>query len=258
MTRLEVTETFWRCAGSLICAATLIGLACTSPSMAQSDAASTAKPSAPTLTKEEVDALSNLNVALKKAPPTAVSGVTVSARRSTSVSELTVSVPLCPPINEHPDADTKPPKLLSSYPGNGAVVRPGIVILRLTFDKPMSCIGLLDNRKGYPNPCPAPLQEPLFSRDRRTFLTVCVIEPDPYSAPAEGSRISTSANGFVIAGQTFGLRLDRFTSLSGRPFKPSDFEFTVDVSARPVENLREAMAQDRFLRDAQKAAEKAQ
>jgi hypothetical protein len=33
---------------------------------------------------------------------------------------------------------------------------------------------------------------------------------------------------------------------------------TVDVSARPVENLREAMAQDRFLRDAQKAAEKAQ
>jgi hypothetical protein len=83
------------------------------------------------------------------------------------------------------------------------------------------------------------------------------VDPDPFAAPPTGSRLDTSFDGGKTVGVVFGLRLDRFTSLSGKPMNPSDFEFTIDPDARPVGNLREAMAQDRFLRDAQKAADKA-
>src|SRR5665213_2382260 len=104
---------------------------------------------------------------------TSVSALIVAARRSTAVSELDVKAPVCPKV--HKAADERP-KLVGTYPERGATVRPGVVILRLTFDKPMTCDGLLNAEGTKANPCPAPLEEPLYSRDRRTFLTVCRID----------------------------------------------------------------------------------
>ena len=243
--KLKVMGAFCTRAGLLICAPVLAVVIGASPSMAQSDAPSKPNATAPALTKDEVNALS---------------GLTVTARRTSSVSELTVTVPLCPPAKDQPDPDAKPPKLLSSYPTKGATVRRGLFILRLTFDKPMTCVGLLNNRKGYLNPCPAPLYSPMFSRDRRTFLTVCRVNlplgaVHNGSAPHRGPGLYNPAfdpNAGVAA--DFGLRLEEFTSLSGQPLAPSDLNFKIDPNSRLVETMQEAMAQDEFLRDAQKLA----
>jgi hypothetical protein len=115
----------------------------------------------------------------------------------------------------------------------------------------MTCVGLLDNRKGYPNPCPAPLTDPLFSRDRRTFLTVCVVDEAP---PALGpTRVNTPG----FQGQPYSLRLDHFTSLAGQPLEPRELHFYITSNSVAVRTIKEAIAQDKFLRDAQKAAEQA-
>jgi len=194
-----------------------------------------------------VTALSGLEVTVRKPDPTPMSGVTVAARRSTRVSELEVTAPKCPPAAASPDPSAEPPKLLSSYPPEGSTVRGGVVILRLTFDRPMTCKGLLDNAD-YPNPCPAPLTDPLFSRDRRTFLTICTIDP---------AKIAPVNSLAPAVGVPYGLKLANFTGLSGHLLKARNLIFYVNPLAPTVKTVKEAMAQDRFLRDALKAAEEA-
>ncbi len=253
--KLDVTNAFWMRAGHLICAPVLAALLGASPAMAQSAAAPKAKPPAPTLTKDEVTALAGVTV--KKTDPAPVSGVTVTARRSAAVSELTVTLPLCPPAKDVPDPDTEPPKLLSSYPASGATVRGCVVILRLTFDRPMTCDGLLNRIAHYENPCPAPLNAAMFSRDRRTFLTVCILHPRREASRRLAFR--TPAAGEVDPQEvdaSFSLRLENFTSLAGQPLKPYALIFYIDQDAQPVQTMQDAMAQDKFLRDAQKAAER--
>lgn len=182
----------------------------------------------------------------------ALAGVTVTARRSTSVSELTVIAPKCPPAKEIPDPDAEPPRLLSSYPANGSTVRGGIVILRLTFDRPMTCEGLLNHIEQYENPCPAPLNSPMVSRDRRTFLTVCT----PHPRREASRRLAIRTPSLEEVDPPFSLRLENFTSLAGQPLRPYALNFYVDADSKPVQTMQEAMAQDKFLRDAQKAAER--
>jgi hypothetical protein len=231
---VPLLETFRAPLARLTGLAILCALIGASPSMAYSDAATKPSGDAPTLTKEEL---------------TALSGLTVSARRTPSVSELTVAAPVCPAAR--PDVHAQPPKLVSSYPGRGSIIRGGIVILRLTFDRPMTCMGLLDNVGPYPDPCPAPLRFPMVSRDRRTFLTVCNVQVD---RPINVSR-TTSVQLGRRDSPRFGLRLANFISAAGQPLDDTDLDFYVDPSSEPVRTMREAMAQDKFLRDAEKAAE---
>ena len=114
----------------------------------------------------------------------------------------------------------------------------------------MTCAGLLDY-SGDRNPCPAPLTDPLFSRDRRTFLTVCTIEPPP------GLEEVTDPFGGYRWGNKYGVKLWNFTSLSGQRLATRNLDFYVNAQVSRVKTIREAMAQDKFLRDAQKAAEQA-
>jgi hypothetical protein len=211
----------------LICAlalgAALIG---SPPSLAQSanggadEAAASAKPPS---ADDIVTALSSVTTA-----PTSVDGLTVKAkRRSTSVDGLTVVASMCPQPRKPADPEIPAPKLVSTFPSKGATVRPGVLVLRLTFDKPMTCDGLLDSVLDGLNPCPAPLLAPLFSRDRRTFVTVCRIE----------------------GGNRYGLRLDRFTSLAGHPLGLRYLAFATSQD-RPIASIRDAMVQDEFLREA--------
>ena len=95
----------------LICAA--IGgavLAAPPPSMAQS---------------EDSTVLSGVDVVIKKPEPTPLAGVDVVAHRSTHVSEVDVVLPPCPKANGAPDAEIPIPKVVSTFPAKGAVVRPG-------------------------------------------------------------------------------------------------------------------------------------
>jgi hypothetical protein len=200
----------------LICAAIgAAALIAPPPSLAQSN---------------EPTPLSGVEVVVKKAEPTPLSGVDVVAQRATRVSEVDVVLPPCPKANGAPDADIPTPKVVSTFPAKGAMVRPGLLILRVTFDRPMTCIGLLKGREPFPDPCPPPLRSPMISRDKRTFLTVCTIE----------------------ANRHYRLWLKNFTSLGGR--SPPSYEMVFDTSnTEDITKVEEAVAEDQWLQQASAA-----
>ena len=203
---------------SVFAAAVALSLLGPAPSSAQSrDAGATA--------------LSGVEVVARKAPPTPLSGLDVVVRRATPLSGVTVGMKACPEGRKPPDPESPPPRLVSTFPDKGAKVRPGVLVLRLTFDRPMTCAGLLDTEGYRPNPCPAPLNEPMISHDRRTFLTVCVI----------------------AANYRYGMRLHRFTSLAGHPAPAADLEFETSLG-RPARNVEEALAEDPWMAQMASAA----
>ncbi len=219
----------------LICAAAVgAALICQQPSRAEPNDAP-AVPGADAAASKPT-ALSGFDVVVRrKAEPTGVSGVDVVVKRATRLSEVEVALPPCPQANKSPEPGFKPPKVVSAFPEKGRVVRPGLLVLRVTFDKPMTCIGLLApapaplpdfNNKEQPkfNPCPAPLRSPMISRDRRTFLTVCVLGKDT----------------------RYGLRLKQFTSLGGRALDHYDLEFKTSEKGQ-IATIEEAVAQDPWL-----------
>jgi hypothetical protein len=210
-----------RIALSVPCAALTLVLA--GPAQTATQPSEPTQPSAPT----EVSALT-----VVASKPTPVSALTVSARRTKPLSGLTVGMPRkCLEARRPADPDIPAPRLVSTYPANGAVVRPGIVVLRLTFDLPMACAGLIGAHAPLKNPCPAPLRDPVISRDKRTFLTVCAVQK----------------------GRHYGLWLGdndhlRFTSLAGHSLKRQEllFETSDDVE---VASLGEAMMQDQGMQE---------
>jgi hypothetical protein len=194
----------------LICAAAM-GLALAGPAPAMPE-------------PDDVVEVSGLTVTVHKPDPTPVSGLTVTARRATPLSGVTVTAPKCPKARNPADAGVPPPQLVSSFPANRSVVRPGLLVVRLTFDRPMTCDGLLDGHLTFLDPCPQPLSDPMISRDRRTFLTLCRVD----------------------GGKRYGLWLHLFRSLAGRPAKPSELVFDTERTSR-IGSVEEAIAQDPWL-----------
>jgi hypothetical protein len=146
-------------------------------------------------------------------------GATVSeliVTASKEVSELTVTAKLkC--LNPDPsDYRNKRATVVSSYPAKGAVVRPGLLVVRVTFDQPMTCDGFFLGAPPRLNPCPASPQQMLLSYDRRTIRIVCVVQPN-----AEyGLSLSPDPNGKTFVG------------MSGLPSLPYQFAFA--TSAGPL------------------------
>jgi hypothetical protein len=169
----------------------------------------------------------------EKRHPHWIAPVEVRTKRKNMISPVEVrATRKCLKARRPADPDIPPPKLVSTFPANGAVVRPGLMVLRLTFDLPMACAGLIDDHAPLPNPCPGPLREPVISLDRRTFLTVCQVAKDSH----------------------YGLRLNartelRFTSLAGHVSQP--YELVFDTSAEPeLATVQDAIAEDAWLRSA--------
>lgn len=150
--------------------------------------------------------------------PHMIAGVEVRAPSSLTVRAT------CLRARQPANPDIPPPTVVSTFPANGAVVRPGFLVLRVTFDRPMACAGLADKHALALNPCPAPLREPVISRDRHTFLTVCQVAPSKH----------------------YGLWLKRFTSLAGHPSSP--YELVFDTAPEPqVATVEDAIAEDAWL-----------
>ena len=143
------------------------------------------------------------------------------------LSDLFVSPPQrCLPAKSPPDKDIPEPKIVSTYPAQGAVVRPGVIVMRVTFDLPMTCEGRFLGASPWRDPCPGATQDLALSFDRRTIRTVCNIAPDSH----------------------YGVRLNAesryvFTSLAGRPSSPFTFSFSTSSQA-PINTVREALAED--------------
>jgi hypothetical protein len=110
------------------------------------------------------------------------------------------------------------PRVVRVMPAPGATVRPGSVVLSVTFDRPMACAANL-HASHFPLPCPDGEGAVIISTDRRTLTTVCEVEA--------GSSYSMPIVDFVADG---GARSERY-----------DLVFTTSTDA-PVRDARQAMA----------------
>jgi hypothetical protein len=118
------------------------------------------------------------------------------------------------------------PKIVSTFPKNGDMVRPGVLIVRVTFDQPMSCKGFFTAIPKLKNPCPSGHQQWVLSFDRRIVRTICHVD------------------GNVIYGVGVSDNPDAtFLSLAGRPLEPFEFRFSTSIAAAVLTN-GEALDQD--------------
>jgi len=159
------------------------------------------------------------------ANPGAVEELVVTA--PTTISELTVTATIkC----LKPDAGgvaSGRPRIVSIFPARGATVRPGLVVLRVSFDRPMACAGRFAAAPPLLNPCAQPVQQILLSFDRRTMRIPCAAEP----------------------GLRYGLGINRdldgpvFLGLDGLPAEAYGFDFTASTEPA-VATVCEALKED--------------
>jgi len=155
-----------------------------------------------------------------------VSELTVTA--SKTVEELTVTAPKkCLTPLKGGAWWTRGPKIVSTFPAKDAVIPPGVVVLRVTFDKPMACAGAFGDDPPLHNPCPGRLQHMLLSYDRLTVRTACVVEP----STSYGAWISNTGDGAD------------FISLTGASSSQYELRFSTSAAA-PVTTVCEALTED--------------
>jgi hypothetical protein len=158
-------------------------------------------------------------------PPTStVSELVVTATRA--VSELTVTAEAKCLAPERGAERAERPKMVSSFPRRGTVVSPGLLVVKVTFDRPMACEGRFDASPPLPNPCPG-AGRMLLSYDRRTVRTVCVVEPG-------------RQYGFSLGEDPLG---NTFIGLTGLPAMPAKITFSTSAG-RTISSVCEALAED--------------
>ena len=136
-------------------------------------------------------------------------------RPPTEVAPLTVYPP------------TPPPKVVASYPAQGAAVRPGAVILKVTFDQKMLQTGF-DIGPAPGAETPACLKTPRLLNDGRSFVLLCTLLP--------GRSYALTLNGATPAeGPNNG-----FSNIAERRALPIALSFTTTTD-EPIRSLDEAM-----------------
>jgi hypothetical protein len=150
-----------------------------------------------------------------------------AAQEPVAVAGLTVSPAVkCMPARSPADTSVPQPHVVSSFPAQGAVVRPGKLILRLTFDLPMACGGTFLDAPPISSPLPDGNRVVYLSPDRKTFRVI----------------------GYASRNARYGVRLNvapvhDFQGLSGQPLQPFDLAFRTS-NGPPVLTEAEALAQD--------------
>jgi hypothetical protein len=118
------------------------------------------------------------------------------------------------------------PKLVSIFPSDGQVVRPGLLVFRVTFDRPMTCGGFLTALAKFASPCPQHEQTFVETFDHKTVRTLCVTQPG-------------QAYGVVVGGDCS----QPFVSLDGQQFQPLAVRFRTS-DGQPVSSVPEALAEE--------------
>ena len=123
-----------------------------------------------------------------------------------------------PPARECVDGKVSagpPPKVIRTMPAPGSVVRPGVMVLSVTFDRPMACKANLSDSP-FPLPCPGGAGAVLISLDRRTLTTVCQVE----------------------AGASYSMPLVDFVGEGGAKSERYDLIFTTSTEAPALDALQ--------------------
>jgi hypothetical protein len=145
----------------------------------------------------------------------------------------------CFPPRLTPDKSIPPPVVESIYPADGAVVRPGILVVRITFNVAMSCDGIFLKRPPMEKPCDNPQRQVfMLSYDRKTMRMICRVSPNK----RYGFRLNTDP-----AYDHFRPDIVpkvNFISLAGSPLRP--FELTFTTSSGPeTTSVEAAEAEDK-------------
>jgi hypothetical protein len=114
------------------------------------------------------------------------------------------------------------PRVVSVMPAPGSVVRPGAMVLSVTFDRPMACKANL-TQSPFPIPCPGGGGAVVISPDRRTLTTVCEVE----------------------AGASYSMPLVDFIGDGGARSERYDLAFTTSAGP-PVKDARQAMSLEKL------------
>ncbi|HEX2816957.1 MAG TPA: hypothetical protein VHN39_11210 [Phenylobacterium sp.] len=156
-----------------------------------------------------------------------VSELVVTALRS--VSELLVTAPVkCIRSPTAPSGKWESrPKIVSTFPAKGDVVRPGLLIVRVTFDQKMVCDGGFDESPPLKYPTGPDPPHMLLSYDRQTIRTICYVGPNGHY-------------GGVINPRTpYGP----FKNLAGVPAEEYAFDFTTSTGP-PIKTACDALMED--------------
>jgi len=140
--------------------------------------------------------------------------------------------PVCMGPRRPPDLAVPAPEVVSTFPEEGAVVRPGLLILRFTFNVPMSCDGLFQKLEPLALPCTGgDVQWTTLTYDRTTIRMPCMVRPN------------TKYGLWMNYGRDRGLQKSRFSSLAGQPLQ--SFKLTFSTSPGPeVKDVKTADAED--------------
>jgi hypothetical protein len=152
-------------------------------------------------------------------PPGETREITVKARRPVVVTAVTCPAP---DAGKHPTE--RDPAVVDSYPQPGAIVRPGYLRVRVSFDQPMSCFSEVMVDAGPGDPC-----EPEGTwalPERKSWTMTCRFAPE--TAVRIGFR-RIDGEGFV--------------GLSGRRATPYLLEFSTSGDA-PTSSLQTATTAD--------------
>jgi len=154
-----------------------------------------------------------------------------SARTATAAPSTVVGVTVSPPFRcleprRPADASVPAPKVVSSFPAPGAVVRPGKLVVRITVDLPMACGGTFLDAP--------PLRAPFAGGDRLVKLSF--------------DRKTFRIEGYADKNRSYGLWLNLapvrdFVGLSGQPLEPYGLTFSTS-SGPAVTTVAEALAED--------------
>jgi hypothetical protein len=188
--------------------------------LAAQAAADNAASQQPAPEKSAVTPLPGVDVTVH-AKATAVSGVDVRPR------------PVCVGPRRPADKGVPPPAVVSTFPAEGAVVRPGLVVLRFTFNVAMSCDGLFQSLSALARPCGGSNpQHTVLSFDRTMIRMPCIV--------GRNMRYGLRMN----PAPARGTGRERFSSLAGLPLEP--FQLTFSTSSGPdVTDLETAEAEDK-------------
>jgi hypothetical protein len=116
------------------------------------------------------------------------------------------------------------PKVVSTFPAEGATVRPGLLVMRVTFDRRMAeaCYAYVENGGVMP-PCRG---RPILTGGGTTFKIVCTLGPN------RTYQLSFNSRGF-----------QEFIGINGSPAEPKALSFQ-SGSGPPITSLHEAMVED--------------
>jgi len=117
---------------------------------------------------------------------------------------------------------TEPPRLASSYPAAGQAVAPGILVIKVAFDQPMSPTGF-NFAPGSGGETPECLPTPRLLDDRKSFVLLCRVRP--------GKAYALALNAAPDGG---------FANLADHRASAADLSFTV-AAGEPITTLRRAM-----------------